>query len=162
MRPQGDLILRTVATNMLSKYLPGIGTEQGRSDFGLMALMALLVAEEFERAAHRRIEENNAFRNLFKDALPVVKDDDLKRRIIEAMEKTEDDYRISALDKLNCELQEVLIDLHAHIETLEGDDARKTEEAIWKELENWTKRREFMIWQLAAAMMMSAPIPEHK
>ena len=153
MRPQGDHILRTVATNMLSKYLPGYAIESERADFGLMAIMVLVVSEEFDRAAYRRIEENNAIRNIFKDALPVVKDEDLKRRIKEAMEKTEDDYHISALDQLNCELQEVLIDLHAHIETLEGDDARKIEEAIWQELENWSRRREFFIWQLAAAMM---------
>jgi hypothetical protein len=153
MRPQGDHILRTVATNMLSKYLPGFGIEHERADFGLMALMVLLVSEEFERAAHRRIEENRAFKRIFNDALPVVKDEDLKRRIREAMEKTEDDYHISALDQLNCELQEVLIDLHAHVEILESGDARMIEEAIWQELENWTKRREFVIWQLAAAMM---------
>ena len=153
MRPQADLILRTVATHMLSKYLPGYAIESERADFGLMAIMVLVVSEEFDRAAYRRIEENNAIRNIFKDALPVVKDEDLKRRIKEAMEKTEDDYHISALDQLNCELQEVLIDLHAHVEILEGSDARMIEETIWKELENWTKRREFMIWQLIAAMM---------
>jgi len=153
MRPQGDHILRTVATNMLSKYLPGYAIEHERADFGLMAIMVLVVSEEFDRAAYRRIEENNAIRNIFKDALPVVKDEDLKRRIKEAMEKTEHDYHISALDQLNCELQEVLIDLHAHVEILEGGDARMIEETIWKELENWTKRREFMIWQLIAAMM---------
>jgi hypothetical protein len=156
MRPQGDHILRTVATTMAAKYLPGIGTEHERADFGLSILMIALVSEEFERAAHRRVEENKAMRIIFKNALPVVKDKDLKRRLKGAIKKTEDDYHISALDTLNCELQEVLIDLHAHVETLEGDDARQIEETIWQELENWTRRREFFIWQLAAAMMAAA------
>lgn len=115
-----------------------------------------VVSEEFDRAAHRRIEENNALRKIFKDSLPVLKDEDLKRRVKEASERIEDDYRISALDKLNCELQEVLIDLHANVETLEGGDARRIEEQIWQELENWTKRREFMVWELANAMLAAA------
>jgi hypothetical protein len=153
MRPEGDHVLRTVGANMLSKYLPGYETDPQKADFGLMALMVLVVSEEFERSAHRRIEENKAFRKLFENALPVVKDKDLKGRLKKAMKKPEDDYHISALDQLNCELQEVLIDLHAHVETLEGADARRIEETIWQELENWTKRREFMIWQLVAAMM---------
>jgi hypothetical protein len=156
MRPQGDHILRAVATTMATKYLPQVASDHGKSDFGLLALLMGVVSEEFERAAHRRIEENSAIRKIFKDALPVLKDEGLKKRVKEASEKTEDDYRISALDKLNCDLQEVLIDLHANIETIEGEDARRIEEQIWVELENWTKRREFMIWELANAMLAAA------
>ncbi len=156
MRPQGDHILRTVAVTLASKYLPGLATEHERADFGLSILMVALVSEEFERAAHRRIEENKAFRNLFQEALPVVTDKVLKGRMEDAIKKTEDDYHISALDQVNCDLQEVLIDLHAHVETLEGADARKIEAAIWNELEDWTRRREFFTWQLAAAMLAGA------
>lgn len=156
MRPQGDHILRTVAVTLASKYMPGLAMEHERADFGLSILMVALVSEEFERAAHRRIEENIAFRKLFKEALPFVKDKVLKSRMKGAVKKPEKDYHISALDRLNCDLQEILIDLHAHVETLEGADARKIEEDIWKELENWTKRREFFTWQLASAMMSGA------
>jgi hypothetical protein len=63
---------------------------------------------------------------------------------------------MSALDKLNCELQEVLIELHTHIEALAGESARNINEAIWTELENWTKRREFTIWEMAFAMLTKA------
>jgi hypothetical protein len=95
-------------------------------------------------------------RRIFAESLSVIKDDELKSRVKEASEKTEDDYRISVLDKLNCELQEVFIELHTYIEALEGEGARNMNEAIWTELENWTKRREFSIWDMALAMMTKA------
>ena len=122
----------------------------------MSAILMMAVAEEFDRAAHRRIEENHALRRIFAESLSVIKDDELEKRVKEASEKAEDNYHISVLDKLNCELQEVLIELHTHIEALEGEGARNMNEAIWTELENWTKRREFTIWEMAFAMLTKA------
>ena len=156
MRPQADHILRTTATTLITHYLPGIEKEHERYELSLSAFLMMVVSEEFDRAAHRRIEENHALRRIFAESLPVIKDDELKKRVKEASEKAEDNYHISVLDKLNCELQEVLIELHTHIEALEGEGARNMNEAIWTELENWTKRREFTIWEMAFAMMTKA------
>ena len=156
MRPEPDQILRTAATTLITQYLPGIEKDHEKTDLGLSALLMMVVSEEFERAAHRRIEENKALRRIFAESLSVIKDDDLKKRVKEASEKVEDNYHMSVLDKLNCELQEVLIELHTHIEALEGEGARNINEAIWVELENWTKRREFTIWEMAFAMLTQA------
>ncbi len=156
MRPEPDQILRTAATTLITQYMPGIEKDHEKTDLGLSALLMMVVSEEFERAAHRRIEENNALRRIFTGSLSVIKDDDLKKRVKEASEKAEDNYHMSVLDKLNCELQEVLIELHTHIEALEGEGARNINEAIWAELENWTKRREFAIWEMAFAMLTQA------
>ena len=156
MRPQADQILRTTATTLISQYLPGIEKDHQKTDLGLSALLMMVVSEEFDRAAHRRIEENQALRRIFTGSLSVIEDDDLKRRVEIASERTEDNYHISVLDKLNCELQEVLIELHTHVEALEGEGARKINEAIWMELENWTKRRESTIWEMASAMVTKA------
>ena len=156
MRPQADQLLRTMATTLVTQYLPGIEKEHERTELGLSALLMMVVAEESDRAAHRRIEENHALRRIFAASSSVIKDDGLKKRVEEASEKAEDDYHISVLDKLNCELQEVLIELHTHIEALEGEGARSINEAIWTELENWTKRREFAIWEMAFAMLTKA------
>ena len=156
MRPQGDYILRTVATTLATKYLPMLEVEHAKSELGLTALLMGVVSEEFERAAHRRIEENRALRKIFLEALPVVEDEDLKRRLNEAIGKEEKDFHVSALDKLNCELQEVLIELHASVETLDGEDARNLEKSIWQELERGVKRREFMTWEMASAMLATA------
>ena len=156
MRPQADHILRSTATTLITQYLPGIEKDHEKTELALSALLMMVVSEEFEGAAHRRIEENHALRRIFAGSLSVIKDDDLKRRVERASEKAEDNYHMSALDKFNCELQEVLIELHTHIEALAGESARNINEAIWTELENWTKRREFTIWEMAFAMLTKA------
>ncbi len=156
MRPQCDHILRTLGMVLATKYMPMLESEHARAEMGLTALILGVISEEFERVAHRRIEENREMRKIFKKAVSVVKNEDLKSRLKDASEKTEVDFHTSALDKLNCELQEVFIDLHAHVEELEGPEARDMEETIWQELEKRVHRREFMTWEVASAMLAEA------
>ena len=159
MRPQCDHILRTLGMVLATKYMPMLETDHARAEMGLTALILGVISEEFERVAHRRIEENTEMRKIFKQAISVVTDDGLKERLAEASEKTEVDFHTSALDQLNCELQEVLIELHKHVEDLEGDNARELEETIWQELEKRVQRREFMTWEVASAMLAAAAEP---
>ena len=156
MRPHCDHILRTIGTVLATEYMPMLETDHARAEIGLMALTLGVVSEEFERAAHRRIEENREMRKIFKEALVVVKDDGLKQKLVEASEKTEVDFHISALDQLTSELLEVFIELHAHVETLEGPEVRDLEAMIWQEIENRVKRREFLTWEVASAMLAAA------
>jgi NTP pyrophosphatase (non-canonical NTP hydrolase) len=151
-----DHILKTVGATLATEYLPNVVKDHERLGLFLSIFLMGAVAEEFERAAHRRIEENNALRKIFLQSLPVIEDQDLKSRLRKAAGRTEDDYRVAALDKLNCELQEALIDLHSHVETLEGDGARAIEKTIWRELEEWTKRREFSVWEMAMGMLAAS------
>ena len=156
MRPSCDHILRTIGEVLATRYIPIQPSDHAKSELGLTALVLGVIAEEFERVAHRRIEENREMRKIFKQAVSVVTNDDLKNRLREASEKMEVDFHTSALDQLNCELQEVLIELHDHIEDLEGDAARELEETIWQELEKRVKRREFLTWEVATQMLTSA------
>ena len=48
----------------------------------------------------------------------------------------------------------LLIELQSHVETIEEAEARQLDDAIWRELEDYTKRREFTTWDLAASMVM--------
>jgi len=141
---------------LATKFMPQLTEEMGQKELGLTTLLLDVVSEEFDRAASRRIEENKGLRKLFSEAVSVVEDNTLKNRLKEAADLVEDDFRISALDKLNTDLFLVLIDLHSHIETLEGDDARIIEKAIWQELDAYTKRREFMVWERWWAMMAAS------
>lgn len=156
MKPPGDQLLRLIGTMLATKYIPILESDHGKSELGLTALVLGVIAEEFERAAHTRIVENMEMRKIFKQAIPVVSDDGLKNRLAEASEKIEVDFHTSALDQLNSDLHKVLIELHEHVENLEGAAAKDLEEAIWLELEKHVKRREFMTWAVAAAMLTSA------
>ncbi len=155
MRPTCDNISKTIATTLITNYLPQMQNDMEKKQMGLTALLMILLSEEFDRAAANLIEENRELRHLFSEALTVVTNDSLKDRLKEVAESVETDFRVSALDKANSDILSLLIELHSHIETLEGMDARKIEEAIWQALENYKKRREFRTWDLAATVMAS-------
>ena len=156
MIPQGDYILKTVAENLITKYVPRMDSDNERAEMALMAFFMGVVSEEFDRAAHRRIEENLALKKLFSTSLPVVKDNALRTRLEEASKEEEADWRISSLDKSNCRLVELLIELHTHIETLDDENSQILEKAIWEEMKHYAGRREFMMWELSQEMLLAA------
>ena len=158
MRPSGEHILQAVATALITEYVPAMTAEKMQAELGLFALLIGVVSEEMERGTARRVEENKELRGLFRVALSVVEDEDLKGRLGVAAESKETDYRVSALDKANCELLELLTELHAHVEDLEGARALEIEEAIWKALENWTKRREFATTEMFTQMLLGSAV----
>lgn len=146
MRPHCNHILDKVANSLKSTYMQMLNNEHATAEMGLTVNIIRVVSEEFDRAVHRRVEENRELRKIFSEALEIVKKDDLKHRLKAAVETTEDDFRVSALDKMNCELRKVFIDLHAYVETLEGEAARHMEKLIWQEMEKEVKRRELEAW----------------
>ena len=89
----------------------------------------------------RRIVENAALRAIFADAPPVIEDPVLRERLARAAAAGDRGYRISQLDADNDALRALLVVLHAHVETLEGDAARALEDRIWRELAASTERR---------------------
>jgi hypothetical protein len=105
------------------------------------AALLLAVREEFDRAAARRVEENRALRRLFADAVSVVAGDRLRARLRDAAATEDTSLLVPDLERRNNELRALLIDLHAHVESLPGDDARALEDAIWRELRASTERR---------------------
>jgi|GEM_PF-265494 hypothetical protein len=158
MRPSCDDILKILGNALVTEYMPKIPADKPRTDLALMALMIGVVGEEIERAAARRLEENQELRDLFAKVLPIVRDPDLKRRLEQAARTREEDFRVSALDRLNAELLTLLIELHGHVETLEGEEARKAEQGIWQVLEGWTARRTFTTNELFEGMLLVAAL----
>jgi hypothetical protein len=113
----------------------------------MIATMLLILGEEWDRGASRRVEENARLRQLFCDAASWISDPSLKARLLELVKTSDDDLRISALEASNCALRAALIDLHAHVESQAGPDASRVEESIWRELVESTERRRLSIAQ---------------
>jgi hypothetical protein len=147
---------------LATQYLPMLETEHARAELGLTALVMGVISEEFDRAAHRRVEENREIRKIFKQAGGAVQDPDLRKRLETASGEIEEDFHVSAMDRMNCDLQDLFIQLHAHVEILEGKEARLLEETIWKEIENQVKRREFLTWEVASQLLASISPDEPK
>ena len=156
MIPQMDIILKTVGMNLLTKYVPKLDLDNERAEMALMAFLMGTVSEEFDRAAHRRIEENMALRKLFIKSLPVVKDENLRNKLHKASEEVETDWRISSLNKANNDMIELFIELHCHIEIVGDEETKSLEKDIWEELKNFSKRREFMTWELSESLLSEA------
>ena len=141
MRPEISRVFQTFAMDLMVRVIPEIGSAYHQGTIGMMAAMLLIAADEWDRGASRRVEENARLRELFGAAAAVVKDAALSDRIVALAATRDGDLRISALEKNNCDLRAALIDLHAHVEGLEGGRARRVEDEIWRELAKSTERR---------------------
>jgi len=143
MRPAVNVVFMKMAQDLMERVIPAISPTYHQGTIGMIATMLLSVAEEWDRVASRRVEENRSIRDLFRKASSIVNKPDLAKRLRELSETKDDDFHISALENNNCTLRAALIDLHAHIESQQGKDARTIEDAIWKELAASTERRRF-------------------
>lgn len=141
MKPDVDRLLEVGAVALMTKMGPALPSSYEQSSAGALGVLLLAVREEFERGAARRAEENAAIRALFEQAESVVSDEALGIRLRAAREAAPAALTISALEAENATLRGLLIELHAHVETLEGAEADALVEAIWDELVRSTERR---------------------
>jgi hypothetical protein len=141
VKPDVPVALQKLSLSLLLEMGPAIAVDYLQRGAGIAAMMLQMAAEEFERAAARRVEENAALRALFRDAAAAVADAALGARLRAAAEGTDADLRVSALERANQALRGLLVELHAHLETLGSPEARRLEAAIWAELRRSTERR---------------------
>lgn len=141
MKPEVPKVLEVLAGKLLFDVAPFVTPAYRKSSIGVSALLLGMVREEWDRAAERRSGENAALRELFRDAAPAVPDTDLRRRLEAAAGMRETSLLISELDRANDALRALLIELHAAVEQETGPEARRIENAIWRELVASTERR---------------------
>jgi len=133
-----------MAMDLIERVIPAIGPTYHQGTVGMIATLLAIVSEEWDRAASRRIEENNRLRELFKQAATTINDPALRSRIFQLAKTADHDFHITALENNNCALRAALIALHAHVESQTSAEARKVEAAIWHELAKSTERRRLM------------------
>ena len=141
MKPDIARFLEVVVGHLMTKIAPALGPGYDQSNLMAGGAMLLAVRHEFERAAARRAEENNALRRLFSEATAAVQDTELRKRLKEGAASQDTSLLVSDLERGNSELRDLLIDLHTHIEALDSPQARRTEDDIWQELSASTERR---------------------
>jgi hypothetical protein len=129
------------AARDLAGFVPTLEPAYLRGRVGAVANALAVISEDLDRAVPRRVEENRAFRALFRDAAPQVADAALAARLTALAAEDAQDLRLSALDADNDRLRAVLIELHAHVEAREDPAAKALDAAIWRELKASTDRR---------------------
>lgn len=133
MTPTVPTVLNGLARTLLMDLAPQVTLPYAGQTLQLAGALTMMIAQEFERAAARLVEENGAVEALLADA----GDDDLSR-LASAREPS---LLVSALQARNRDLRAALTHLHAHVETLDTPAARALETRIWAELVASTRRR---------------------
>jgi hypothetical protein len=141
MVPSVPLVLNGLARTMLMDLLPQTSHAYTGQTLQLGAALAMMCAQEFDHAAARLAEENAALTALFADAGAVVADDALRTDLQSAIAEASGSLLVSVLYERNRTLRALLVRLHAHVETLDGDPARALDARIWNELVESTRRR---------------------
>lgn len=142
MKPDVDRTLQLLAQSLLLELGPALPSDYVQKNAMLAALLLASAAEEWDRAAERRAEENRALRAIFRDAAGRdVERADLRARLETAARGSDASLRVSDLERANGELRALLVELHAHVEELATRDAREIEASIWEELRRSTERR---------------------
>jgi hypothetical protein len=142
MRPDAPRVFYGIIASVMRDIAPEMRTPFGQQSVGLVSMLLALAAQDYDGAAARLVEENTAIMDLLGRSRLVVGDPGLHERIDAAVgQAPARDLRISALQKENDALRALLIDVHAVVEALTGEDARAMNEAVWDEIRQSTRRR---------------------
>lgn len=145
MKPDPGHVLERMMQSLVTEIAPAVQPAYRQATVTIHAMMLAAIREEMDRAVARRVEENRALRALFAEAAPRVRDAELRERLAGTAADTDASLRVPDLDAANLALRALLIELHAHVEALAGEDARRLEAAIWRELAASTERRKLSI-----------------
>jgi hypothetical protein len=148
VKPDVDQTLRALAQTLLVEIAPQVRLKYEQNMAEVSAALLLAAAEEWDRAAERRVEENRALRRLFQDAAPKVADPSLRERLEESGRGCEGSLQIRALDRENDRLRALLIELHTYVEQHRDSESAQIEREIWEELRTSTRRRALSFWPL--------------
>lgn len=140
MVPSVAQVLNGLARTMLMDLLPQTSHAYAGQSLQLSAALAMMCAQETDRAAARLVEENQALAALFRDAAAVAGEAALRDELLGAKGDAPS-LLVSALHEHNRGLRGLLVRLHAHVETLQGEAARRLEQRIWAELAQSVERR---------------------
>lgn len=141
MNPEGNKILSISMQRLAGEIAPMLPNAFAQGQIGLIGFMLTLVANEYERGADLRVNENRAMRDLFAEAARDVSDGTLKAKLETAAKTDDASLRISVLNQANWELRRLLIELHAYVETRTDDAARKLERKVWTMLRSLADQR---------------------
>jgi hypothetical protein len=130
-------VLYTLRERVCPELEDGFAQEAAR----LAALVLSISANDVDGAVAVRAAENAVMRQIFGGAQTTVTSRDLSVRLEQAARSTDPGLRISELDRENDRLRLLLIELHAHCETLDTEAGRTACRNIWRALADFEQAR---------------------
>ncbi len=145
MKPEPQRVLYAMAS-ALGMLTPEVTTAFGQQTSGLSAALSMVLAQEWDRAASRLVEENVAVAGLLERARILITDEILHARLNEVVDRIPaTDLRVTALQAENDDLRRLLTDVHAAVDGAEGDEMELLNRLIWDELRESTRRRHLVV-----------------
>ena len=119
MKPSPELVLNQAFAKIAMEMGPALPPGYGQGSATTTAVLLLMTAQEFDRAADIRARENRVMRALFSDAVKSV-GGALGAKLSAVVGVRDEDLTVAGLDRVNGELKRLLIELQAHAE-IAGD-----------------------------------------
>ncbi len=141
MKPSPELILNQVFAKIAMEMGPALPPGYGQSSASMAAVLLLMVAQEFNRAAEIRVSENASMRALFAQAGARV-GGMLGERMLEAAGSTDPDVNVATLERANGGLKVLLIEVHEGAER-SGDIALQRQ--ILELMRVWADKRQVFL-----------------
>lgn len=137
MKPSPELILNQAFAKIAMEMGPALPPGYGQGSATTTAVLLLMVAQEFNRAAAIRKAENDAMRLLFRESAAKA-EGALGESLKAAGEGDDSDITVAALDKSNADLKTLLIALQ-----IVAEDRNDTvlEARIIRMMQGWAAAR---------------------
>lgn len=137
MKPSPELILNQAFAKIAMEMGPALPPGYGQGSATTTAVLLLMVAQEFNRAAFIRKTENDAMRLLFRETAANT-GGALGEKLKAAGDGDDSDITVAALDKSNASLKTLLIEL----QTVAEDRSDTVLEArIIRMMQGWAAAR---------------------
>ncbi len=121
MKPSPELVLNQAFAKIAMEMGPALPPGYGQGSATTMAVLLLMVGQEFDRAAEIRAKENRVMRALFGGAAKGI-DGALGAKLNGVVGVRDEDLTVSGLDRVNGDLKLLLIELQTQAEQ-KGDRA---------------------------------------
>lgn len=141
MKPSPELILNQAFAKIAMEMGPALPPGYGQGSATTTAVLLLMVAQEFNRAASIRKAENDAMRLLFRETAAKT-GGALGERLKASGDGEDSDITVAALDKSNASLKTLLIELQTAAE-----DRKDTalEARIIRMMQGWAAARQVFL-----------------
>ena len=131
MKLTSATVLEGVIEALRDQIAPGLQDAFAAEAARMAGSLIAIAGRAGEDAAAIRVEENARMRAIFAEAVKVVDNADLASRLREAAASCDPGLRLSQLDSETARLRALLVELHARLEDMESEDARRLDREIW-------------------------------
>jgi hypothetical protein len=137
MKPEADQILNFSAMKIIADFAPALGTQYGQGMAQVVAVLLMMAAQEYDRAADIRLAENEDMRGLFRELAPRICDTDLRGELEKVAATRDTSLRISALNDSNAMLRRLLIRLHEAAEQASDRALDRRILKLYRDMAGW-------------------------